>query len=151
MKKITNLTSLFILFILISCSPQQKIIKSISCETNITLQYDKPIKSQKISSTDLKREGFTVVFLHSFNDSIKAFVNNKIYYDKYLKTVNNSDSHNEHFGYSYKKDTIIPILKVESVTKKSCFDLKIEKKYKKIYIFLSDEGKWIVRFSNNYY
>ncbi|QYS85996.1 hypothetical protein JJC03_13280 [Flavobacterium oreochromis] len=151
MKTISFLISFLTLTTLISCSPTQQTIKSISCNNSITIQYDKPLKSQKISSEDIKKQGFVVIFLQSFNDSIKAFVNNKIYYDKFLKTASNSDNHTNYFGYSYKNDKIVPILKIESISKKSCFDLQINKKYKRIYVFLSDEGNWTVRFSNNYY
>ncbi len=73
------------------------------------------------------------------------------FYEKYLDLNGSSDSMNEYFGYSYSKDTNTPILKVVSKTKNTCFDVAIDRKYKIVYVYLSDDGKWIVLFSNVYY
>ena len=39
----------------------------------------------------------------------------------------------------------------ESVEKGTCVEFEINKKYKIIYLFIDENGKWIVRFSNEYY
>jgi hypothetical protein len=116
------------------------------------LQYDKIKNSDKgkpIAKNELK--AFTVYFLNEFNDSIKGFVNNKLYFDKFLKITGSNDNLNNYFGYNYSKDINIPNLKIVSKTKNTCFDIEIDKRYKLVYVFLSKEGKWTVRFSNIYY
>jgi hypothetical protein len=152
MKSKFNFLILAFLILLFSCKPSEKVIKNISCSGNVTLQYDKIKHSDKgkpIAKKDLK--AFTVYFLHSFKDSIQGYVNNKLCYEKYLDLSGSSDSMNEYFGYNYSKDTNIPILKVVSKTKNICFDVAIDEKYKIVYVYLSDDGNWIVRFSNVYY
>lgn len=137
---------------IVGCSSQEKVLKNISCPGEITLQYDKIKRSDKgkpIAKKDL--QAFTVYFINEFNDSIQGYVNNKIQYDKYLKINGNSDKLNDFFGYNYSKDEKTPVLKLISKTKNTCFDIEINKRYKLIYVFITNEGKWTVRFSNIYY
>jgi len=147
-------SKLYLLLILIiyGCSSQEKVINNITCPGQVTLQYDIVKKSDK--GKPIAKKGlnaFTVYFINEFNDSIQGYVNDKLYYDKYLKTSSNSDNLNESFGYNYSKDKKAPILKLISKTKKTCFDIEIDKKYKLVYVFITNEGKWTVRFSNIYY
>jgi hypothetical protein len=138
--------------ILFGCASQEKVIKNINCSGEVVLQYDKIKKSDKgkpIANKDLK--AFTVYFINDFNDSIQGYVNDRLCYDKYLKINSNSDNLKDSFGYNYSKDEKTPVLKVISKTKKICFDIEINKKYKLIYVFITNENKWTVRFSNIYY
>ncbi|GEM56704.1 hypothetical protein B0A58_14390 [Flavobacterium branchiophilum NBRC 15030 = ATCC 35035] len=149
MKSILNYLIITIIILLSSCKPSEKVLKNISCSGNVILQYDKikqSDKSKQIANKDLK--AFTVYFLDKYKDSIQGYVNNKLCYVKYLNMNGNSDSMNEYFGYNYSKDVKMPVLKIVSKTKNTCFDLDIDINYKIIYVYLSDEGNWIVRFSN---
>jgi hypothetical protein len=143
---------LLVILIIYGCSSQEKVIKNITCLGEVTLQYDKVKKSDKgkpIAKKDLN--AFTVYFINEFNDSIQGYVNDKLYYDKYLTIDSNSDNLKDSFGYNYSKDQKTPILKIISKNKKTCFDIEINKKYKLIYVFIDDKGKWIARLSNIYY
>lgn len=134
-----------------SCKAQVKTLPSISCKENVTIQYEKnKFNDRKKPHADKMLNAFTVYFINEYKDSIQAFVNDKLYYDKYLKIEGGDDRLNEYFGYNYSKDSKTPILKVISKTNNSCFDILIDKKYKLIYVFRVN-GKWIVRFSNIYY
>jgi hypothetical protein len=137
---------------IVGCASQEKVLKNISCSGEITLQYDKIKRSDKgkpIAKKDLK--AFTVYFINEFNDSIQGYVNNSLHYDKYLKLDGNSDNMKNSFGYNYSKDINTPVLKIVSKTRNICFDLEIDKRYKLIYVFFTNDGKWTVRFSNIYY
>jgi hypothetical protein len=143
---------IFLFIVILGCASKERTIKNISCLGEVTLQYDKIKNSDKgkpIAKNELK--AFTVYFLNEFNDSIKGFVNNKLYFDKFLKITGSNDNLNNYFGYNYSKDINIPNLKIVSKTKNTCFDIEIDKRYKLVYVFLSKEGKWTVRFSNIYY
>lgn len=142
----------FTFLILFGCVSQEKLIKNISCEGNIVLQYDK-IKRNDLGKplANKNLNAFNVYFIGDFNDSIQSYVNNKLYFENFLQTNNNSDKITNGFGYNYSKDSKIPVLKIISKSKKTCFDLEVNKKYKLIYVFISNEGKWTVRFSNIYY
>ncbi|WP_289034636.1 hypothetical protein [uncultured Flavobacterium sp.] len=139
------MTSLFL-----SCKPSEKVISNISCSGTVTLQYDKIKRADRDKPLAEKNlDAFTVYFLNEYKDSIQAYVNNKLYYEKNLD--GNFENLNENFGYNYSKDVNIPVLKIVSKTKNTCFDIGIDKNYKIIYVFLSDDGKWTVRFSNIFY
>lgn len=143
---------LLVILIIYGCSSQEKVIKNITCLGEVTLQYDKIKRSDKgkpIAKKDL--QAFMVYFLYDFNDTIQGYVNNELKYEKFLKLDGSSDIHNDYFGYNYSKDQKTPILKIISKNKKTCFDIKIDKKYKLIYVFIDEKGKWAVRFSNIYY
>jgi hypothetical protein len=151
MKKNTFL-AILIVVVLVGCKTQDKVINNISCSGKITVQYDKIKRSDRgkpIAKKDLKV--FTVYFINEFNDSIQGYVNNKLHYDKYLKIEDGSDNLKDYFGYNYSKDLNVPILKITSKTRNVCFDLEIDKRYKLIYVFFTNDGKWVVRFSNIYY
>lgn len=143
--------SLFIIQMFLGCSLKSKVIKNISCKGNLNIQYDKNKTNNSYPLADKKLKAFTVYFLNNFKDSIHAYVNNKLYFNKYLNLNGDSDDLKNYFGYSYLKDSNIPILKIESKSRNSCFDIEINKKYKLIYVFLSEDGIWTVRFSNKYY
>jgi hypothetical protein len=140
-----------VLTMFVSCKPQEKVIKNISCAGTVTIQYDKvkisdrgkPIANKNLSS-------FTVYFLSTYKDTIQGEVNGKIMFEKYLSHDEDLHNLNDYFVYSYLNDTEIPILKITSKTDGSCFDIPIDKEYKLIYVFYTNK-KWIVRFSNIYY
>jgi hypothetical protein len=149
MKKVLILLVLVMNF---GCSTKAKIIDSITCKENISLQYDKINSREKQYVIKAKKlNAFIVYFLSEFDDDIQGFVNNELKYEKHLKLDGSSDELKEYFGYNYSKDKTLPILKIVSKTKKTCFDIKIDKKYKIVYVYISKEGKWTVRFSNTYY
>jgi hypothetical protein len=135
-----------------SCKISKKITENLSCEGNIEIQYDNSkLLGNDNPKADKKLDGFQVIFLSDFDENIKAYVNEKLIFDEYVKIGTESHSIENTFGYSYKSDKKSPILKVESIEKGTCFDIEIDKKYKIIYLFIDEKGKWIVRFSNEYY
>jgi len=139
------------LLLMFGCKSQEKIVRSITCGSNVSLQYDK-IKKQDKGKPIAKRglQSVSIYFLSNYNDSLQGFINDKILYDKFLQQDDNSHNLNENFSYNYSKDLKLPILKIVSKTDNVCFDISIDKKYKLIYVFKNDLG-WIVRFSNVYY
>src|SRR5690606_25091829 len=143
---------LAVLFSFESCKPQERVVESISCQENIIIQYDKTtVEAKKEGRTaDKKLEAFTVYFLNDFDDYVKGYVNNKLLFDEKIQTNNITSDTDKYFGYNYSKDIESPILKI-SINEKECFDVEIDKRYKLIYVFLTKEGKFIVRFSNQYY
>lgn len=141
-----------LLTIALGCKSQDKVIDSVSCQRKVKVQYDRIKSSDRDKpKADIGLEAFTVYFLSDFNDSIRAYVNNNLVFDQ--KVINGADSHSleNYFGYNYSADTSIPILKVESLTRNTCFDIPIDKNYKLAYLFLSGEDEWTIRFSNIYY
>ena len=143
---------MFLLFSVSSCKVSEKAAKNLSCDGNIEIQYDrKKLFKNDNPKADKKLDAFQVLFLSDFDENIKAYVNDKLVFDEYVK--NGTESHNieNTFGYNYESDLKLPILKVESIKKGTCFDIEINKKYKIIYLFIDKNGKWIVRFSNEYY
>jgi hypothetical protein len=141
-----------VILVIYGCSSKGKVIKNITCPGEVTIQYEKIKKSDKgktFAKKDLKN--FMVYFLYDFNDTIQCYVNDNLQYEKFLKLDGSSDKHNDYFGYDYSKEQKNPILKIISKNKKTCFDIEIDKKYKIIYIYIDDKGKWTIRFSNIYY
>lgn len=134
-----------------SCNSQEKVMKNISCAGNVTLQYDR-IKSGDSGKPKANKDlnSFTVYFISTYNDKITADVNGKIIFEKQVIRDSNADDLNDYFIYDYSKEDKTPILKITSALDSSCFDIRIDKKYKLIYIF--KEGKnWTARYSNIYY
>tara|TARA_R110002012_G_scaffold318888_1_gene538034 strand:+ start:560 stop:1021 length:462 start_codon:yes stop_codon:yes gene_type:complete len=139
-------------FSVLSCKVSEKITENLSCDGNIEIQYDRTkLFGNDNPKADRKLDAFQVIFLSDFDENIKAYINNKLVFDEYVTRGPNSHSLENTFGYNYKSDLKIPILKVESVEKGTCVDFEINKKYKIIYLFIDENGKWIVRFSNEYY
>lgn len=137
--------------IFVGCKTQEKTAKKISCSGEVTIQYDKIKRSDKlkpIAKKDLK--SFTVYFLSSYHDTIQGYVNGKKKFEKFVNLDANSDSMKENFIYDYSQDKETPKLKIMSKTTNKCFDILIDKNYKLIYVFKNND-KWIVRFSNIYY
>ena len=149
--KIYYICVLIISSIIVNCSSKSRMINNVSCKGLVNLQYDINKNGNGYPLANKNSNAFTVYFLNDFKDSIQGFVNNKLYYNKYLKLDGKSDNMKDYFGYNYSKDITTPILKIESKSRNICFDIEIDKKYKLIYVFLSEDGKWTVRFSNLYY
>ena len=143
---------LTLLFSVSSCKVSDKIAGNLSCDGNIEIQYDRTkLSGNDNPKADKKLDAFQVIFLSDFDENIKAYVNDKLVFDKYVKIGTESHSLENTFGYNYESDLKLPILKVESIEKGTCFDIEINKNYKIIYLFIDRNGKWIVRFSNEYY
>jgi hypothetical protein len=141
-----------LLFSISSCKVSEKIVENLSCEGNLEMQYDRTkLFGNDNPKADKKSDVFQVIFLSDFDENIKAYVNDKLVFDEYVKIGTESHSIENTFGYNYESDSKTPILKVESVQKATCIDFEIDKKYKIIYLFINENGEWIVRFSNEYY
>lgn len=141
-----------LMFSVSSCKISEKIAENLSCDGNIEIQYDRTkLFGNDNPRADRKLDAFQVVFLSDFDENIKAYVNDKLVFDEYVKIGTESHSIENTFGYNYESDLKLPILKVESIEKGTCFDIEINKKFKIIYLFIDKDGKWVVRFSNEYY
>tara|TARA_R110002096_G_scaffold421590_1_gene627438 strand:+ start:310 stop:771 length:462 start_codon:yes stop_codon:yes gene_type:complete len=136
----------------VGCRSQDGVIKSISCESNIDVQYEKADAQSRKEGlvADKNLESFIVYFLYDFDGQMKGYVNNELLFDEYIKTDEVTDKTGKYFGYSYAKDQEIPILKI-ATDKGNCFDIKIDKDYKLIYVYFSEAEGWTVRFSNIHY
>lgn len=147
--------TIYILFLIIlsfyGCKPKEKLTKNISCGGKIKLQYewldwDKEDKHHVVADRYFKG-GFTVYFVSDFKDSLKYYVNNDFRSEMFVDRNENDEVGN--YGFSFgKKGDPIPTLKIESVNKKTCFDIKLKRKYPIIYVWLNKNGEWTIRFSN---
>ncbi|MDR2204858.1 MAG: hypothetical protein LBE36_01685 [Flavobacteriaceae bacterium] len=144
MRKLLILKGIFLL--LISCTSQNKLSNSLSCDTRITVQYDNAKRKAGMAKTDKK--SITVIFVSDFNDHIKSYVNGKEVLNDFVKT-NDTGLSNNFFYYNYSQDENPPIIKIQKENS-DCFDIKINKKYKLVYIFHDSNLGWIVRFTNKY-
>ena len=152
MTKSLIIVIIVILTIAVGCKSLDRLVSNISCSGEITVQYDRIKPSDKDKpKADKDLDAFIVYFLSDFNDSIRAYVNDKIVFDQQVEIGADSHSLENFFGYNYSKDSSVPILKVVSLTREICFDIPIDKDYKLLYVFLNDDGEWTVRFSNIYY
>jgi len=142
---------LILLFSVFSCKTSEKLVTNISCNGDLTVQWDKRKAKNKNPRADKKSHYFQVIFLSDFDERIKAYVNNKLVFDEYVKIGADSHRIDRTFGYNYQNDTKTPILKVKTIEKETCFDIEIDKNYKIIYLFIDKNGKWIVRYSNEFY
>ena len=135
----------------ISCRSQDGIVKSISCESKVDVQYEKADAQAKKEGlvADKNLEAFTVHFLYDFDGEIEAYVNDNLLFSENIKTNEVTDKTGKYFGYNYAKDTETPVLKI--AMDKTCFDIKIDKDYKLIYVYFSKTEGWTVRFSNIHY
>ena len=143
--------AIFIFSFIISCKTE-KTISNVSCSGKVLVQYDRTkTEDSNKQKADKNINGCTVYFINEYDDQIEAYVNEKLEFEKYVKVNGSSDSLENHFTFGYSGNSEMPILKIQSKTQNTCFDIQIEKKYKVIYIFLSRTGKWTVRFSNIIY
>lgn len=135
----------------ISCRSQDGIVKSISCTSNVDVQYEKADAQAKKEGlvTDKNLEAFTVHFLYDFDGEVEAYVNDKLLFNEKIETNDVTDKTGKYFGYNYAKDDNTPILKI--AIDNTCFDIKIDKNYKLIYVYFSKTEGWTVRFSNIHY
>lgn len=135
--------------IFIGCKTQNIITESISCKSNYTTQYDNkrdnyyPLADKNMMST-------TVYFIDEYEDNIKCYINEELVFEKHVRIYPNSDRLHDNFICRISKEKTLPTIKIESTTQNTCIDLKVNKKYKLIYVYLSRNGEWIVRFSNRY-
>lgn len=153
-KKVQKIIMLLtIISLILSCSIQERVIQSITCKEPIVVQYESTSAQAKKEGleADKKRNSFVVYFLNNFNHQVKGYVNDELLFNKKISTDNNTADTGEYFGYDYSKDKTTPVLKVSIPSEDKCFDIKIDKKYKLIYVFLTREGNFIVRFSNQHY
>lgn len=146
---ISKIIFIIISITLISCKTQNIVTESISCKNNYIVQYDKkrdnyyPLADKNMMST-------TVYFIEEYNDEIKCYINEELVFEKHLKTPSNSDRLHDNFICKISKDKTLPTIKIESTTQNTCIDLKVNTKYKLLYVYLSRNGEWIVRYSNRY-
>ena len=149
MKKIIYTILLTILF-LCGCKPKSEFIKNNSCSGKVKFSTEW-LDSDKQDSEHLlvkHKGGFTIYFVSKYNDSLKMYVDkNDIATDLFVDKKDNSDDFSYAFSFGSKKYPS-HILKVESLQKKTCFEIKLDKKYPLIYAWIANDGQWTIRFSN---
>lgn len=131
-----------------SCLQQRKMIRSISCENKITIQYDDNKSKGVMVKND--RKSVTVFFMSDFNDKIEGYINNELKFEGEVVTNGDTGKSDRNFIYDYTSDKEVPVLKIKKGNG-SCFDIKLKENYKLVYIFYDLNEGWIVRFSNKYY
>lgn len=146
MKKLLILLGLSILSI--SCAQQKQLINSLSCQNKISVQYDNSTAKGVMAKGNKK--SVIVFFMNDFDDKIKGYINGSQKFSGEVLTNETSGKSDKNFAYDYSNDKTLPILKIEKEDG-SCFDIKIKKQYKLIYVFYDSNQEWIVRFSNKYY
>ncbi|KGO85745.1 hypothetical protein [Flavobacterium suncheonense] len=151
MKKTIYILSLIILSFY-GCKPKEKLKKNISCEGNVKLQYewldwDKEDKHHVVANRFFKGQ-FTVYFVGGFKDSLKFYVNNDFRADLEVDRKENDEVGNYGFSFGRRTGEPIPTLKIESVNRKTCFDIKLKRKYPIMYVWLNEKREWTIRFSN---
>ena len=99
--KIYYICVLIISSIIVNCSSKSRMINNVSCKGLVNLQYDINKNGNGYPLANKNSNAFTVYFLNDFKDSIQGFVNNKLYYNKYLKLDGKSDNMKYYFGYNY--------------------------------------------------
>jgi len=143
---------LIILFFQIGCKSPKKIIDNNTCQgkTEIHSAWLNPenedANHKLVKSTS---NYFAIHFVGSFNkDSLHIFVNNKFY-----SKINIEEPEEEKSKYAFvlsrRMYPEVPLLKIESIKLKRCFDLQLDEKYPLVYIWL-EQDKWIVKYSNFY-
>jgi len=150
MKKIAQLL-LGIVLITSSCKPKENIIKSKSCLGEIDFEYEwlkKKKEDRNHVIADRYSKYYAIKFVGEYKDSVSIYLNDNLQNKMYIEKDDNEDEHNYGFTFSHLKN---PILKIESIAKKSCFNIKLDKKYPIIYVWLDKKGKWSIRFSNFYH
>lgn len=127
-------------------------VESLSCDEDITIQYDKVSSEDQRNGivADRFQKSVVVYFENTFYDSIKAYLNGEIIFDAFVKTDKSKASTDTLFGFRYSDKGKTDVLKIVS-KKKGCIDFNINRDYKLIYLFFTEEKGWIVRFSNIYY
>lgn len=92
----------------------------------------------------------TVFFLNNFDNHLRGYVDGKLKFDGMVVTNNISGKSDKNFYYEYQNKQSLPILKIEAEDG-GCFDIKVKKGFKLIYVFRDQNKAWTVRFSNRYY
>jgi hypothetical protein len=146
-----TLGNLFLLCIL-GCGSHRQVLSSISCGEKVTFQYDKLSKADRRDGVlaDANQNSALVYFENTFDDSIKAYLNGEIIFDAFVKTDNSKASADTLFGFRNSNKGKTGVLKIVSKNK-GCIEFNVNRDYKLIYLFFTEEQGWIVRFSNTYY
>lgn len=141
------LCKIFIIIFLTGCANQQRVIDSLTCPGKIIVERENYSQGKPRIKVDDKQNHFAVFFLDGFKDTIQGYVDNKLVFEKFV------DSHaggyyTSDFSYDYKGDEEPLVLKMVSTTRNSCFDVKIDKKYKLVYVYLLEGDQWTIWFTN---
>lgn len=145
------LSLLFLSFLLISCK-SQKVIEDNSCKGKTEIHTEWLEKENETANHVVVKnppDYFAINFVGDFNnDSFSIFVNNKLH-----SNLNIEEPEEDKAKYvvviSRRIYPEIPLLRIESVKLKKCFDIKLDAKHPLVYIWL-DNDKWIVKYTNFY-
>ena len=137
-----------ITFLLTNCFAQS----NVNCEGKYETQFEKTSSKTKKDGleTNRKMKAVSVEFLNNFNNKVKGYINGELVFDETVITDDASGISGQYFGYNYSNDDSLPTVKVD-IEGIGCFEVKVLKKYKLIYVFLNSENKVIFRYSNTIY
>lgn len=148
MKRFYIISGIFILLLAFtSCLTQSRMGNTTSCNGKVIVQYDKGGLNSNAAKID---RSVTVVFMNDFNGKIQGYIDGNLIFDDLVITKGTSGKSNKGFTYDYGKEMKTPVLKIQKDNDR-CFDIKLNEKYKFIYVFFDLNKQWIVRFSNKYY
>lgn len=141
--------SILSVMLMIDCSAQS----STECNSEVEIQYEKTSRKTKRNGleTDRSMEAVSIQFLNNFNHRIKGYINGELRFEDVVVTDDVTGMSEKYFGYNYSKDINLPIIKISIEGIDKCFEIKVLKKYKLIYIFLSENNEITVRYSNTIY
>jgi hypothetical protein len=128
------------------------VVSSLSCDEAITIQHDQVSHEDRRTGilADQLQNSIVVYFENTFRDSITAYLNGAVIFDAFVDTEESKDGADTLFAFRYSDKNTIDILKIVS-KQNGCIDFKIDRDYKLIYLFFTEERRWIARFSNIYY
>lgn len=137
--------------IFFGCKPKEKLVENVSCDGKLKSQYEwldwnKEDRTHVVANRFFKG-GFTIYFVSELKDSLKLYVNSEFRAKLDIDRSENEEELNYAFSFGKAEDSI-PTVKVESESKKTCFDVKLNRKYPIVYVWLDKNGEWTIRFSN---
>lgn len=147
-----KLLSFSLFFIMLSCQPQNYDSGNSNyaggCSKNVSIQYRKSSKDTNAQMIADKSKQTITVFLEShLNGKVQGYIGNKLIFSENVVTEESLGTTGKSFIYDYSNDSVLQKIKIH--TESDCLEIKIEKRYKLVYIYNYD-GKWDVIYSNVY-
>ena len=93
----------------------------------------------------------SIEFLNNFNHQVKGYINGELLFDELVVTDDVTGLSNKYFGYNYSRDDDLPLINLIIEGIDNCFEIEALRKYKLIYVFLSDKSEVTIRYSNTIY
>ncbi len=110
-----------------------------NCSGEVEIQYEKTSREIKQDGlkTDRKMKSVSIEFLNHFDHKVIGYVNGELMFEDTVITDDVTGMSEQYFGYNYSNDDSLPSIKV-NIEGVDCFELEVLKKYKLIYVFLTE-------------